>query len=225
MKSLSAGLLRLLFHFRAIGVENVPRQGPLLVAANHVSFLDPVVVAAGMRRPIYFMAKAELFRVPLFGSLIRSLHAYPLERAGADVRALRHGLALLEAGGALLIFPEGTRGVEGSLRAGRRGIGMLATVGEAPVVPAYVRGTGHALPRGAKWPRRARITVTYGPPIRFDRARGRERYQQITEDIMEAVGRLKVEVEGVRASDSPPRLLPVHGMSPARWPLPAGQYH
>ena len=225
VKSIAAGLLSLIFHFRAIGAENVPRQGPFLVAANHVSFLDPVAVAAGLWRPVYFMAKAELFQVPLLGTLIRALNAYPLERAGADVRALRHGLALLKAGRALLVFPEGTRGVEGILRPGKPGVAMLATASQAPVIPAYVRGTGRALPRGATWPRRAGITVAYGAPLRFDRTRGREQYQEITDQIMAAVGRLKAEVEGAGASATPESALPTHAASPARRLLPLGQYH
>ena len=167
----------------------------LLLAANHVSLFDPPVVGAGAPRPLHFMAKAELFRVPFLGWLIRNLNAHPVERDGADAAALRHALLLLREGKALLVFPEGTRGTEGQLQPGRPGAGMLAALSEAPVVPVYVQGTGYALPRGASRPHRARVTVRYGPPLRFKRGRGKHRYQEISDQIMAAIGRLKAEAE------------------------------
>lgn len=192
-------ILRLVFRFRVFGRDNVPRQGPALLAANHVSLLDPPVVGAGAPRPLHYMAKAELFGVPLLGRLIRSLNSYPVEREGADAGALRQALGLLKAGQALLVFPEGTRGTEGRLAPARAGAGMLAALSNAPVVPVYIQGTGRVLPRGANRPRRAAISVWYGPPLRFARTRGRERYQEISDEIMAAIGRLKAEAEGASA--------------------------
>jgi 1-acyl-sn-glycerol-3-phosphate acyltransferase len=188
-------VFRLGFRIRAFGRDNVPRQGPLLLASNHVSLLDPPVVGSAAPRPLHYMAKAELFRVPILGGLIRRLNAYPVEREGADAAALRQALTLLRAGGALLVFPEGTRGVEGRLGAARPGTGMLAALSDAPVVPVYIQGTGRVLPRGASRPRTGRISVWYGPPLRFPRTRGREHYQEISDEIMAAIGRLKVAAE------------------------------
>jgi 1-acyl-sn-glycerol-3-phosphate acyltransferase len=195
MKSLTHAVLRLLFRMRVIGAENIPPEGPALLAANHVSVLDPPVVGSGASRPLQFMAKAELFRIPLLGRLIRGLNAYPVEREGADAGALRHALLLLREGKALLVFPEGTRGTEGALQRGRPGAGMLAALSEAPVVPVYVEGTGRVLPRGATRMRRWPITVRYGPPLRFERGRGKHRYQEISDQIMAAIDRLKAEAE------------------------------
>jgi len=141
------------------------------------------------------MAKAELFRVPLLGGLIRRLNAHPVDRSGSDAAALRLALGLLRDGRALLVFPEGTRGTEGSLQRGRAGVGMLAALAEARVVPVYVQGTGRALPRGAVFPRPTRITVACGPALQFARERGRDRYQAVSDEIMAAIGRLKGEVE------------------------------
>lgn len=219
LKAQVVAILRLVFRFRAFGRDNVPRQGPVLLAANHVSVLDPPVVGAGAPRPLHFMAKAELFGVPLLGGLIRSLNAYPVEREGADAGALRRALGLLEDGQALLVFPEGTRGSEGRLQSARAGAGMLAALSEAPVVPVYIQGTGRVLPRGASRPRRARISVWYGPPLRFARTRGRGRYQEISDQIMAAIGRLKAEAEGAPA--------PMNRVNDpiAPGPLPAGQIH
>jgi 1-acyl-sn-glycerol-3-phosphate acyltransferase len=210
MKALALAVLRLLFRHRAIGVEHVPLTGGALLASNHMSHLDPPVVGVGAPRPLHFMAKAELFRIPLFGGLIRRLNAYPVEREGADARALRHALLLLRQGGALLVFPEGTRGTEGGpFGRGRAGAGMLAALSAVPVVPVYVEGTGRALPRGASRPRRVPITVRYGKPLRFDRGergdggRAKQRYQEISDEIMAAIGRLRAEAEQASPSARP----------------------
>ncbi|HEV8310989.1 MAG TPA: lysophospholipid acyltransferase family protein [Methylomirabilota bacterium] len=225
LKPVAFGVLRLLFRFRTLGSDNVPREGSVLLAANHVSLLDPPAVGAGAPRQLHFLAKAELFRIPLLGALIRRLNAHPVEREGADAGALRRALFLLREGKALLVFPEGTRGIEGTLGPGRAGAGMLAALSEAPVVPVYIRGTGHVLPRGGTRPRRVPITVAYGPPLRFARGRGKDRYQDISNEIMAAIGRLKAEVDG-RATP-----LPVHSATTnhadrtARGPRPAGQLH
>jgi 1-acyl-sn-glycerol-3-phosphate acyltransferase len=210
MRALTGAVLRLVFGFRAIGVEHVPLAGGAILAVNHVSHLDPPVVGVGAPRPLHFMAKAELFRVPLFGRMIRGLNAYPVEREGADARALRHALLLLRQGGALLVFPEGTRGTEGGpFGRGRAGAGMLAALSAVPVVPVYVEGTGRALPRGASRPRRVPITVRYGKPLRFDRGergdggRAKQRYQEISDEIMAAIGRLRAEAEQASPSARP----------------------
>ena len=225
VKLLLIGVLRVVFRFRALGAENVPREGAVLLAANHASMLDPPVVGAGAPRPLHFMAKAELFRIPLFGGLIRRLNAHPVERDGADAGALREALGLLRAGKALLVFPEGTRGTEGTLRPGRPGTGMLAALSEAPVVPVYIQGSGRALPRGATCPRRARITVAYGPPLRFGHARGREHYQRITEEIMAALRRLKAEVDGTAVPEAVRPAWVSHTDRTGCGPLPVGRIH
>ncbi len=219
VKPLILVALRLAFRHRAAGAEHVPPSGPVLLAANHVSVLDPPVVGVSARRQIHFLAKAELFRIPLLGSLIGRLNAHPVERDGADAGALRRALLLLREGNALLVFPEGTRGREGTLGPGRAGAGMLAAQSGAPVVPVYIRGTGKALPRGASRPRRARIAVAFGPPIRFSRERGKQRYQEISNEIMAAIARLKAEVEGM------PATAPVGAEQTDRGPRPAGQIH
>jgi len=201
LKLLAALLLRGVFRLRVVGGEQIPPVGPLIVVANHVSFLDPPVVAVSSPRPLHFLAKAELFGVPLLGRLIRALNALPLRREGPDAAALRQALGLLAQGKAILIFPEGTRGEEGVLRPGKAGAGMLAVLSGAPVVPAYVRGTGVALPRGRTLPRPSRIVVAFGPPLAFEGGR-REKayYQEVSTRMMEAIGRLKAAAEPDRVA-------------------------
>jgi 1-acyl-sn-glycerol-3-phosphate acyltransferase len=222
LKPLIALVARLTCGFRSVGAEHVPREGAVLLAANHISALDPPVVGAATSRHLHYMAKAELFRIPFLGWLIRTLNAHPVEREGADVAALRHARLLLREGKALLVFPEGTRGTEGLLAPGRAGAGMLAAHSEAPVVPVYIQGTGRVLPRGATRPYRAPILVAFGRPLRFSRGRGKQRYQEISDEIMAAIARLKAEVEGRPA----PGTAPIHNAEPAsRGPWPAGQIH
>jgi 1-acyl-sn-glycerol-3-phosphate acyltransferase len=196
VKPIVYGLLRLLFRYRAVGVDHVPAEGAVLLAANHASALDPPAVGAAVPRPMHFMAKAELFRVPLLGALIRRLNAHPVTREGGDAAALRLALGLLRDGQALLVFPEGTRTRDGRLGPGKAGIGMLAAQAGAPVVPVYVSGSARALPWGAGWRRPTPLTVAYGPPLIFARERGKTRYQAISDEIMAAIGRLQGDIEG-----------------------------
>lgn len=191
---------------RSRGREHVPATGPVLLAANHVSVLDPVLIAAVTPREVSFLAKAELFDVPLLGGLIRRLNARPLRREGADPAALRTALRILEEGRVLLVFPEGTRGEEGVLRPARPGAGLLAVLSGAPLVPVYIRGSGRAWPRGRRWPRPGRVDVMFGPPLRLgggpagDR---KARYEAASREMMAAIARIK-DAAGSTAPDAVP---------------------
>src|SRR2546428_2594950 len=171
VKPVVAVLMRLFFRVEVKNPEHVPLAGAVLLVANHSSLLDPPLVGGVVPRQLSFLAKAELFRIPLFGPLIRRLNARPVRREGPDPRALRMALRVLEEDGALLIFPEGTRGAEGVLRPAKAGAGMLAVKSGAPVVPVYISGSGRAWPRGQRLFRPAKVTVAFGPPLRFDGGR------------------------------------------------------
>jgi 1-acyl-sn-glycerol-3-phosphate acyltransferase len=197
VKALVVALMRLLFRLEARGTEHVPRTGPALVVTNHSSVLDPPAVGGMAPRPLCFMAKAELFRIPVFGRLIRALNALPVRRGEADPAALRTALKVLTGGKALLVFPESTRQPEGALGEGRPGAGMLAVLSGAPVVPAYIAGTGRAWPRGRKLPRPAKVQVRFGPPMRFAADGSRDRktqYEAASREMMAAIASLKDEV-------------------------------
>jgi 1-acyl-sn-glycerol-3-phosphate acyltransferase len=193
---------RVWFRLSVVGADRVPREGQLLLASNHLSVLDPALIGSVMPRQLDYMAKTELFQIPGFGALIRRLNAHPVDRSGSDSAALRLALRLLGDGRAVLVFPEGTRGVEGALQPARAGAGMLAALSGAPVMPVYIQGTGRALPKGAALPRPARVTVAFGEPIRFAKTRGRTRYQDASDEIMAAIGRLKAETDGKRPAAS-----------------------
>ena len=193
LKPLAVALMRLYFRIEARGAEHVPLVGPVLLVANHVSLLDPPIIGGMSRRPLSFMAKEELFRVPLFGWLIRNLNARPVRRDNADPRALKDALKVLHAGEALLVFPEGTRGPEGAVREAKPGAGLLAVMSGAAVVPVYIQGTGRALPRGRLWPRPAKVIVRFGPPLSFKAPPSdgrREHYRAAAGEMMRAIAQL-----------------------------------
>jgi 1-acyl-sn-glycerol-3-phosphate acyltransferase len=201
LKPLAVLAMRLLFRIEGRGMQHVPRSGPVLIVSNHSSLVDPPLVGGMSPRPLTFLAKAELFRVPLFGRLIHALNARPVRREGADAKALRAALKVLEEGGALLVFPEGTRGVEGVLRPAKAGAGMLAVLSGAAVVPAYIRGSGAAWPRGRTLPRPGKVTVTFGPALRFERRDDIDRkrqYEAASRAMMEAIAGLQQSTSEVR---------------------------
>ncbi len=150
-----------------VGRAHIPRKGPLIVACNHRSFLDPFIVGIRLRRPVYFMAKRELFRSRLTGWLLNCMGAFPVDRGTGDTEAMETARALLDRGEALFIFPEGTRIRPGALGRPRRGVGRLALRSGAPVVPAAVIGT-EDVRRG--WRLRPRhVRIRFGRPLTFPR--------------------------------------------------------
>lgn len=147
---------RLLYRVRVEGRENIPPSGPVIVAVNHVSNLDPPLVGAALDRPAHFLAKAELFRRPLPALYLRRLHTIPVERGRVDRRALEKALAVLRTGGVLVIFPEGTRRHGGELGDFQRGVAFLAERSGAPVIPGGI--SGDYKPGGS-------ILLRFGPAV------------------------------------------------------------
>ena len=166
-RRLAQWALRLTFRLRVIGLEHVPRSGPVLVAGNHTGFLDGPVVMITLPRPAAILIKSEIYHPPL--SLVLDFaHQIPVHRGTPDRTALTAGLRVLRSGGVLGMFPEGTRGT-GQLAAIQHGIGYLALHGSCPVVPVVCQGTAAALPKGKILPRwRAPIRVIFGPAFTVD---------------------------------------------------------
>lgn len=203
-RAAAAGLARLLWGFRAEGLEHVPRSGPIVVACNHVSYLDPPLVGSALGREAGFVAKQELFAVPLLGPLIRSLHAMPIDRSRLSRDTLDTLAAFLDRGHALVLFPEGTRSRDGQLGRAKPGVGVLLERRPVPVIPAYVQGTE------SPWRnlfRRGHMRVVFGRPLVLPQEdpSGSDRgahARRIAETILAEVRRLK---EGVaRAGDGSP---------------------
>jgi 1-acyl-sn-glycerol-3-phosphate acyltransferase len=190
-------IARIFFAFSVEGQEHVPESGPVILAPNHVSYLDPVVVGIAVTRRVHFMAKKELFRNPLLGWFLRGLQAYPVTRERVDPSTLKRTLSLLASGQTVLMFPEGTRGDGRALRPAKPGIAVVAARSGAVVVPVFHWGTERVMPRGCRRVRRAPVRVRFGPPLIFP-GRGRperEAVETFCRDLMEAVAALRPAAE------------------------------
>jgi 1-acyl-sn-glycerol-3-phosphate acyltransferase len=181
----------------------VPLQGPVILAANHASFIDPPLVGAGLRRMVNYLARDTLFRVPIVGPILRSWKVVPVDRDGGGGAGLKAILDRLLNGGVILLFPEGTRTTDGKLRPAKSGIGLTVIKSGAPVVPVRVSGTYEAYNRLMKVPRPYRVAVRYGEPMRFAELRAeakecskprlKEIYQQVADEIMQAIAGLEAD--------------------------------
>ncbi|MER3480010.1 MAG: 1-acyl-sn-glycerol-3-phosphate acyltransferase [Meiothermus sp.] len=158
-------LLRVLFGYRVEGAENVPQTGPVILAANHLSILDPIAVGSGIRRPVVFMARSEPFKMPILSWLLPRLYVIPVERGTGDLGAIKAAIRVLREGRAFGIFPSGTRGREGKVLPFKTGVAAIAARTGATVVPVGVIGSYEAWPYGRRIFLRRPIRVVYGKPI------------------------------------------------------------
>jgi len=180
--------------FKVEGLENVPRQGPLVVCANHFATLDPPMVPAYLpRADTWNMAKSEYFRKPLMRWIFTRYHAFPVVRHSADRAALRRAFDLLKAGEVLIIYPEGTRIESGELATPEPGAGFIAQKAGCPVLPVALTGTRECLPKGSRWPRRVPVTLRFGKPFLLPQRRPngeRISHEEASDAIMLAIAEL-----------------------------------
>jgi 1-acyl-sn-glycerol-3-phosphate acyltransferase len=198
---------RTYFRWRVFNAERVPLEGPVILASNHASFLDPPLAGSGVRRAINYLARDTLFRYPGVGALLRSWNAVPVDREGGGASGLKAILDRLLSGGAIILFPEGTRTRDGNLQKAKSGIGLTVIKSEAPVVPVRIFGTFEAYGRHLKLPRPIRVTVKYGKPVDFSALREEARtctkprlkqiYQEVADQIMKEIGKLRPELDSV----------------------------
>lgn len=144
------------WQFRSYGQENVPRSGGVLLASNHQSVADPVLVACSLDREIHFMARKSLFEIPIFGRLIVALNSFPIVRDSGDVKGVKTAIERLKSGNALLMFPEGTRTRDGRIGPMKSGIRLVAERAAVPIVPVLIEGAYHM------WPKTRALPVPYG---------------------------------------------------------------
>ena len=150
-----------------IGIENIPEQGGALVAANHISYLDPPAIGSVIPRKPTFMARKGLFEVPVLKWFIRHF-AFPVDRERPRPSTIKDAIKRLRSGELVLMFPEGRRNESGELSTAKRGIGMIASLSRVPVIPAVIIGSDRALPPDARWLKRAKISVVFGKPLDFN---------------------------------------------------------
>src|SRR5689334_11448999 len=172
IKLLGRPLFRILFSVEYHGLENVPDSGPVILAGNHPSYLDPILIMLPVQRVIRFMAWDALFRVPLLGRIIKAMGAFPVDiRRGKGEAAYREALRVLASGAALGIFPEGQRSERGPMDELRTGTARLAIETGAPIVPITIGGASRAWPKHRLLPKPAKIVVRYHKPIHPDEFR------------------------------------------------------
>jgi 1-acyl-sn-glycerol-3-phosphate acyltransferase len=189
------------FRWRVYEAARVPKTGPVILAANHASLIDPPLVGATLKRDICYLARENLFRNPLIGAVLRSWNVVPVDRDGGGAAGLRAIMDRLNQGNAVILFPEGTRTPDGALQPARSGVGLLAIKSTAPVVPIRLFGTFEAYGRNMRLPRPRSVAVKFGRPMDLDRwraeartcskARLKEIYQATAQLIMTQIARLE----------------------------------
>ncbi|MCP4569953.1 MAG: 1-acyl-sn-glycerol-3-phosphate acyltransferase [FCB group bacterium] len=186
-----------IFGLRQVGAENIPRTGPIIIASNHQSNLDPPFVAVTIPREMHFFAKKELFDILIMGRIISRLNAIPVRRGVYDPKALNLAFGALENGGGLILYPEGTRGNGREFLKPKPGVGLIAKRSKATIVPTYAYRTNR-LGSALFW--RKRLKVFFGPPISAEEIDKYEDdksgYQALAEEVMRHIAGLKAIATG-----------------------------
>jgi 1-acyl-sn-glycerol-3-phosphate acyltransferase len=189
-------LARMIFSMRVIHPERMVESGPLLIAVNHSSFFDPPLAGICSRRGVYYLARKTLLKWPFFGPLFPAMNVIPVERDGNDMSALREVIKKVKEGNAVLLFPEGTRSLDGDLQPARAGIGLVIAKTGAPVLPMRIFGAYEAFPKNARRFQLSQISVVIGEPIHFSAEEisnsSRETYQLLSNRVMDAIAALKL---------------------------------
>jgi 1-acyl-sn-glycerol-3-phosphate acyltransferase len=188
---------RLFFRLRIIHRERMIQAGPVILAMNHQSYLDPPFAGTACDRAIYFLAKRTLIDVPVLGWLLPKLNVIPVNQEGIDRSALKALIRVLKSGNAALVFPEGARTLDGDLQSAQPGLGLVIAKTLAPVVPMRIFGAHEALPRGGGSLRFVPITIVVGEPIFFTAAdlgsRGKDFYGRLSQRVMDAIAALHLD--------------------------------
>jgi len=189
-------ILKIFWRFKRIGAEHIPRTGGMIIASNHVAYVDPPFLGAVTPRELFYLAKAELFSNALFGWLIGKYNAIPVTRGTFDRKAIYRAVELLREGKGLLLFPEGTRSTEGKFLEPKLGIGKIALEAGVPIVPAYIHNSGNL---SSCFFKRKRLIIGFDKPIRKSGLekfpKDKEGYKSIGQEIMKKIGMIKEKIE------------------------------
>lgn len=189
-KFLSTIFCGLLFCLKVYGRQNIPKEGGFILACNHLSYLDPIVLGVACPRNINYMARHDLFKNKIFGRMISSVGAFPVKRDSADLSAIKEAIKRVKSGKVVGLFPQGSRKEIDSQDKPEAGIGFLAAKVDAPVIPAFINGTQRCLAKGAKFVRPGKITVSFGKEIPIERGLP---YSEVAEKIMAGIRQLAQE--------------------------------
>lgn len=193
-------LYKIFYDFHIEGIENIPQDRPVVLASNHRSYADPVILTMPMRLPVSYMAKEELFRNKIFGWFIRKLGAFPVTRGAGDMSVIDDSINILRSGRNLVIFPEGTRSKDGKVGKGKTGVAMIAAKSGADVVPCGI------IFEGEKLHFRSKLTLRFGKPIKAEElaveGSSPRELKEVKKRIMGAITEL-VEGPALTAADAP----------------------
>ncbi|HDH53479.1 MAG TPA: 1-acyl-sn-glycerol-3-phosphate acyltransferase [Nitrospirae bacterium] len=192
-------LFKICFRIKVFGRENfLPEDRPVIVAPNHVSFLDPMIVGVSAPRKLNYLARNTLFRFRLFAKILYMVRVSPIKRQTGDINAFKLALNRLSQGDALLIFPEGTRSEDGKLQSPKSGIGFLQVASGVSILPCYIKGSMEAWPRHSALPRFNPVSVYFGRPLRFDEkfpGSKKEQYMHVAREVIRAINQLREDSE------------------------------
>jgi len=194
--NLSRLIGRVFFGLRIIHRERMIQTGPVILAMNHQSYLDPPLAGIACDRAIYFLARRTLMDLPLFRWLLPKLNVIPVNQEGIDRSALKALIRVLKSGNAALVFPEGARTLDGNVQPAQPGVGLVIAKTLAPVVPMRIFGAHQALPRGGGGLHFVPITIVVGEPIFFTpvelESPAKNRYEQISQRVMDSIAALRM---------------------------------
>ncbi len=194
-KLISYIFCKIYFRLEVNGADNIPEKGGVLVASNHGSFLDPVIVGVGISRQTYYLTKQSLFEIPIFRLLIKALHTIPVRRELVSVSTFKELIKSLNAKKVIILFPEGTRSLDGKLGQGKVGVGMIALKADVPIIPAYIDGAIKAFPKNGKWIYPKKIRVIFGKPIMPNcKDLNKKNYREISTQVMQSISSLKENI-------------------------------
>ena len=191
-KSVIGAVMGTVTRWEVKGRDLVPQSGGLVIASNHISFWDPMLIGAALPREVHYLAKEELFSNPVFGRVIRSYNAIPIRRGMVDLSGMARAIETLRRGEAMMLFPEGTRMRDGELHPARPGVGMMAVNADVPIVPCYISGSN----RPGRWlARGVRVRMRFGPARKWqdlagpgsDLTPGRALYQRVGDAVMREI--------------------------------------
>jgi 1-acyl-sn-glycerol-3-phosphate acyltransferase len=192
-------IYKLFFRMKVYGSENIPSKGACIIASNHQSFLDPPIVGTSNFRELYYFARSSLMRTAFTNILFRLWNCIPVDRDNPSPGTLKKAIQVLKQEKALLLFPEGTRSLDGTLQQGKMGIGFIAHKVKCPIVPVYIDGSYNILPKGSKWPKFTKLKVQIGKSFSleelYQKKGSEEVYQSISDQVMDTIRDLKNKLQ------------------------------
>lgn len=173
----------IIYRCKAYGSQNIPEDTGLIIAPNHSSYFDPPMAGCFMKRDLFFMAKEELFSIPVLGFCIKRTNAFPVKRGKQDMSAFRNAFGLLKNKRALLVFPEGTRSKDGKLGKARPGVGMIACNAQVPVIPVKITNTN-------KMFKLKKLSIVYGKPLYPPKEYKKDDYLKFSQKVLDEIKKL-----------------------------------